>query len=141
MLQRVNLFFGDLAASKFGILGFLQVSKELLLCLSALEGTILLWVHGQLEEFFVVLSIVPTVLVHFLLEVVECVLQECMWICIGKLAFLFLGELHKFWCNLSWNASALAEDHTPHGIVHHHEASFALLNGKQVHQRDVLGIL
>ena len=63
--------------TELGILCLLKVSQEVLLCLSALVVAILLWVHSELEEFLVVLTVIPTVLVHLLLEVVEGVGEQC----------------------------------------------------------------
>ena len=142
MLDGVDLFLRHLlATTQLSVLCLLQVCQELLLGLSALKGTILLWVHTQLEEFLVVLTVVPAVLVHLLAEVVESVLQQRMGIDIGKLAILLLGQFHQLGIDGSRNLSALAKDHAPHGIVHHHETTLALFDGKQVHQGDVLHIL
>ena len=60
---------------------------------------------------------------------------------VGKLTALLLGQLHELRINLSGHLSALAENHAPHVVVHHHEAALALFHGEEVHQRDVLGIL
>ena len=142
MLQGIDLLLRDLlAATQFSVLCLLEVSKELLLGLTTLEGTILLRVHAQFEEFLIVLSVVPAVLVHLLAEVGQSVLQQGVSIDISKLTVLLLGQFHQFGIDGARNLSALAEDHTPHGIVHHHETALALLDGQQVHQGDVLHIL
>ena len=120
--------------TELGILCLLKVGKEVLLCLSALVVAILLWVHSELEEFLVVLTVIPTVLVHLLLEVVEGVGEQCVRIYVGKLAALLLGELYEFWVDSSRNLTALTENHTPHRVVHHYEAALALLHGEEVHQ-------
>ena len=121
-------------AAELGILCLLEVSQEVLLSLTALVIAILLWVHGELEEFLIVLTILPTVLVHLLLEVVECISKQCVGINICKLTTLLLGKLYEFRINLPRNLTTLTENHTPHRIVHHHEAALALLHGEEVHQ-------
>ena len=120
--------------TELGILCLLKVGQEVLLCLSALVVAILLWVHSELEEFLVVLTVIPTVLVHLLLEVVESVGEQCVCINICKLAALLLGELYEFWVDSSRNLTALTKNHTPHRVVHHYEATLALLHGEEVHQ-------
>ena len=140
MLELGKLGWGQ-GRAELGILCLLQVGEEVLLCLAALVVAVLLGVHGELEEFLVILSVVPAVLVHLLLEVVEGVGEQCVGVHVGELAALLLGKLHQLWVDGSGNLAALAEDHTPHGVVHHHEAALALLHGEEVHQGDVLGIL
>ena len=142
MLQGIDLLLRDLlAATQFSVLCLLEVSKELLLGLTTLEGAILLGVHAQFEEFLIVLSVVPAVLVHLLAEVGQSILQQGVGIDISKLTVLLLGQFHQFGIDGARDLSTLAEDHTPHGIVHHHEAALALFDGQQVHQGDVLHIL
>ena len=142
MLDGVDLLLRDfLATAQLGVLSLLDVGQKVLLGLTALEGAILLGVHGQLEEFLVVLSIVPSVLVHLLAESVEGILQECMGIDIGKLQVLLGSQLLQFGRNLARHLAALAEDHAPDSIVHHHIAALALFHREEVHQGDVLRIL
>ena len=96
MLQRVDLLLRNLlAATEFGILRLLQVGQELLLGLSALKGTVLFGVHTQFEEFLVVGTVLPAVLVHLLAETVEGVVEQRVRIDIGKLAVLLLGQFHE----------------------------------------------
>ena len=133
MLELSELSWSQ-GAAELGILCLLEVSQEVLLCLTALEVAILLWVHSEFEELLIVLTILPTVLVHLLLEVIECVAEQCVSIYICKLTTLLLGKLYEFWINLSRNLTTLTEDHTPHRIIHHYEAALALLHGKEVHQ-------
>ena len=140
MFEGANLL-GRQVATQLGILQLLQVGQEVFLSLSALEVAILLGVHSQLKQFFVVFAIVPSVLVHLLLEVVKRIGDEGVRVGIGKLAALSLCQLQQFGIDSSRNLSALAQDHAPHGIVHHHEAALALFQGEKVHQRDVLHIL
>ena len=97
--------------------------------------------HSQLPQLFVVLTVLPSVLVHLLAEIVEGIGIEGVWIGIGELATLFLGQFNQFRGNLSRNLTALAENHTPHRVVHHHEAALALFHCEEVHQGDVLHIL
>ena len=140
MLECSHLFGCEFAAH-LGILGGLQVCQEVFLGLSALIVAILLGVHGQLKQLFVVLTIFPAVLVHLLAEVVERVGQQRVRVCICKFATLLLGQRHQFGIDGTGYLATLAEDHTPHGLVHHHKPSLALLDGEEVHQRDVLHIL
>ena len=60
---------------------------------------------------------------------------------IGKLASLLSGKFYKLGSDFARNLSALAEYHTPHRVVHHHEASLALCHGEKVQQGDVLDVL
>ena len=122
---------GDLGAA-------LEEAKQVL---ATSERTILLRMHSQFEEFFVVLSILPAILIHFLLEAFKCIGNEGVRICIGKLTLLRLGQFDKFRCNLTRHLTTLAENHAPDGIVHHYIAALALLHSEKVHQGDVLGIL
>ena len=64
-----------------------------------------------------------------------------MRIGIGELALLRLGQLHQLGIDSAGNATALAENHAPNGIVHHHEATLSLLHREEVHQGDVLRVL
>ena len=64
-----------------------------------------------------------------------------MGVDVGELAALLLGKLHKLRVDGSGDLAALAEDHAPHGVVHHDEATLALLDGEEVHEGDVLDIL
>ena len=134
-------FFNRQFAAHFGILSLLQVGQEVLLCLSALIIAVLFGVHSQFKQFFVVLSILPTVLVHLLLKLIQAVWQQRMWVGIGKFESFFLGQSHQFGCDCSRNFATLAQNHTPHRIVHHHETPLALLHCEEVHQRNVLHIL
>ena len=59
---------GRKIGAELGVLELLEVSEEVLLSLTALIVAILLRVHGKLEELFVVLTILPSVLVHLLAE-------------------------------------------------------------------------
>ena len=72
MLDSVDLFLRNLlTTTQLGILSLLDISQQLLLSLTALEWTVLLGVHSQLEQLLVVLSVIPTVLVHLLAEGIE----------------------------------------------------------------------
>ena len=64
-----------------------------------------------------------------------------MWIGIGKFATLLLGQFNELRINGARHLAALSENHTPDGIVHHDVAPLALLDGEQIHQSNVLGIL
>ena len=140
MFESSQFFYRELRA-EFGILCFLQIGKEILLCHTALIDTILFGMHSQFKEFLIVLTALPTIVFHLLAESIKCIVKQCMWIDIGKFAFLLDSEFFQFGCDLSRNLSALAEYHAPHGIVHHHIASLALLYRQQVHQGNILGVL
>ena len=140
MLECRNLLRCE-RATKLSILSLLKVSKEVFLSLTALIVAILLWVHSEFEEFFVVLTILPTILVHLLLEVVESVREQCVSINVGEFATLLLSKLYELRIDSSRNLTTLTENHTPHRVVHHHEATLALLHSEKVHQSDVLNIL
>ena len=127
--------------TQFGILGLLDVCQQLLLSLSTLERAILLGVHSQLEQLFVVLTVVPTILVHLLLEALEGIGDEGMGVVSGELTLLLLSQLDELGIDGARHLAALAQDHTPDGIVHHYIATLALLDGQQVHQRNVLRVL
>ena len=64
-----------------------------------------------------------------------------MRIGIGEFLAVLLCQSHNLVVEFARERTALAEDHTPHGVVHHHEATLALSHGEQVHQGDVLDIL
>ena len=97
--------------------------------------------HSQFVEFLVVLAVVPSVLVHLLAEVVESVRNKSVRVGCGELSALFLCECYEFGVYCSRNLSALAENHSPHGVVHHDEASLALSECEEVHECYVLDIL
>ena len=97
--------------------------------------------HSELEELFVVLTVVPAVLVHLLLEAFEGVGNEGVRISGSELAVLLLGQLDELWIDGAGHLAALAENHAPDGVVHHDITTLALLHSQQVHQGDVLGIL
>ena len=97
--------------------------------------------HSQFEELFVVLSVVPSVLVHLLAELVERIGIEGVRVGVGELLALFLGESHQLGSYRAGHLAALAQYHAPHSIVHHDEAALALCHREQVHQGDVLGVL
>ena len=59
---------GRKIGAELGVLELLEVSEEVLLSLTALIVAILLRMHGKLKELFVVLTILPSVLVHLLAE-------------------------------------------------------------------------
>ena len=131
MLQGIDFLLRNLACTttQLSILRLLDVGQQLFLGLSALERTVLLGVHGQFEEFLVVLSIVPAILVHLLAETVEGVGDERVRVNVGKLAFLLLSQFDEFGSDGAGDLSALAENHAPDGIVHHDVAALALLDG------------
>ena len=97
--------------------------------------------QGQFEEFLVVRSCFPSIVSHLLSEVVECVWNESVRVVVGECASLFLCQGDEFWVDSTWHLSALAEDHSPHRVVHHHESTLALFDGEKVHECDVLHIL
>ena len=121
------------------VLGSLEIGEEILLGLSALVVAILLGVHGQLKQFFLVLAAVPSVVGHLLAEVVQGVGEQRVRVGLGKLKALLGSDLLQHRIDLSRHAATTTEDHAPHRVVHHHEA--ALLQGEEVEQRDVLGVL
>ena len=127
--------------TELSILGLLDVGQKLFLSLTTTERTVLLGVHSKLEELFVVLSVVPTVLVHLLLETFEGIGDEGVRIGSSKLTVLLLGQLDELGIDGAWHLAALAENHTPDGIVHHDVTALALFHRKQIHQGDVLGVL
>ena len=141
MLEGCQLFRLHLRTTQLGILGLLDVGQQLPLGLTALERTVLLGVHSQFEQLFVVLTVVPTVFVHFLLEAFKRIGNEGVRIGIRKFAALLLGQFDEFGSNRARHLTALAQNHAPDGIVHHHIAALALLHRQQIHQRDVLRVL
>ncbi len=140
MLESSSLLRRNLG-TELSILSLLKVSEEVLLSLAALVVTILLRMHGEFEEFLIVLTIIPTILVHLLAEVVESRFKQRVRIDIRELTALLLGKFLQFRSDLTWHLTTLTEDHTPHIVVHHHETALALLHGEEVHQSDVLCIL
>ena len=97
--------------------------------------------HSELEEFFVVLTALPSVLCHLLAEVVESVCEKCVSVYVCELTALLLCKFNKLRIDSSRNLTRLAENHTPHRVVHHYEASLALLESEKVHEGDVLHVL
>ena len=53
---------------------------------------------------------------------------------VGEFAALLLCKLNEFGVDSAGNLARLAENHTPHRVVHHYEAALALLHGEEVHQ-------
>ena len=140
MLELSELLGSELGAHA-GVLGLLQVGQEVLLGLSALIVAVLLGVHSQLEELFVILAVIPAILVHLLAEFGQLVLQQRVRVNGGELASLLFGQLYELGSNLTRHLTALAQNHAPHGIVHIDIATLALLHREQIHQGDVLGVL
>ena len=97
--------------------------------------------HRQFPEFFVVGTVFPAVFVHFLAEIVERIGIERARVGSNELAPLFLGQFHDFGSQFAGHLSALSENHSPDGVVHHHVASLALFEREQVEERDVLHVL
>ena len=97
--------------------------------------------HGQFVEFFFVLTNIPSVLCHLFSESVEGIGDKCMWVGCGKFASLLGCKVDELLVDGAGYLAALAENHAPHRVVHHHEATLALSHGQQVHQGDVLHIL
>ena len=140
MFQFCYLFRREVVA-QFLVACLLQVGKESFLSLPTLIHSVLFWVHCQFKEFFVVLTAVPIVVCHLLAEGVEGIGHKRARIFIGKLTSLLLCQFMEYWVYIAWHLSTLAKNHAPHGIVHHHKASLALCNGKQIHKSNVLNIL
>ena len=113
MLECRKLFGSELC-TELCVLRLLQVGKEVFLSLSALVVAILLGVHGEFEEFLVVLAAIPTVVSHFLSESVEGIGYERVRVVVGKLSLLLLCQFDEFGSNLSRHITALAENHSPH---------------------------
>ena len=97
--------------------------------------------HGEFEEFFVVLTEIPTVLLHFLAELVELVGEVRLWVLCLKLTTLFLGHLHELRRNGARQLTSLAENHVPDGVGNHAPTLLALFHLHHVHQGEVLHIL
>ena len=140
MLECCCLLNADLS-TKLSVLSLLKVGKHILLSLTTLEVTILLWVHSKFEEFLVVLSIFPTVLVHLLLEVFESVRQQGMRINLSKLKALLSCKFLNLWSNLTWHLTTLTKNHTPDRVIHHYVATLTLLKSEKVEECNVLCIL
>ena len=140
MLERCELLGGKLRTQS-GILRLLQVDQEVLLGLSALVVAILLRVHGQFKQFFIVLSAIPSVVGHLLAERIKRIGYERVRVGIGKLTFLLGSQLTEQRVYLTRHGTALAKNHTPHRVVHHYKSALALCHSEQIHQRDVLDIL
>ena len=134
-------FFGRETGSGALVLCSLEISEETLLGGTALVVAILRFVHGELEQFLIVLTAIPTVFFHLLDEAVELVGIVRLGVFGAELVALFLGQLHNFGCQFAGQLTALAQDHTPDGIVHHGVAGFVHRLGEKVHQSDVLHIL
>ena len=97
--------------------------------------------HGKLEKLLVILTIFPAILIHFLLEIIQGILQQGTGIDVRKRTTLLLSQFLQLWGNLPWYLSGLTQDHSPHIVIHVDIPSFPLLQRKEVHQRDVLHIL
>ena len=97
--------------------------------------------HGEFEEFFVVLTELPPILIHLLAELVEFVGIVALRIIGLKLAPFGLGHLDEFGSYRAGELTALAQDHVPDIVGYHAPASLALLHLHHVHQREVLDIL
>ena len=119
----------------------LQVVEEALLGDAALVVAVLAFVHGKLEEFFVVLTAFPSVLLHLLDEAWQVVGVVRLRVGVGELKAFLFGEFDDFGCHGAGQFAALAENHAPDGLVHHRVARFAHRLGEQVHEGDVLDVL
>ena len=97
--------------------------------------------HSQLEEFLIVGTILPTVLIHLLAEAVEGILEEGVRISIRKLEIFLLSQFDELRSDGARHLTTLTENHTPDGVVHHHVTPLALLHREEVHQGDVLRVL
>ena len=69
--------------------------------------------HGELEQFLIVLTAIPTVFFHLLDEAIELVGIVRLGVFGAELVALFLGQLHNFGCQFAGQLAALAEDHAP----------------------------
>ena len=123
------------------LLGSLQVGEEALLGNAALVVAVLAFVHGKFEEFFVVFTTFPAVLLHLLDEAWQVVGIVRLRVGVGELKAFLFGEFDDFGCHGAGQFAALAENHAPDGLVHHRVARFAHRLGEQVHEGDVLDVL
>ena len=122
--------------------GGLQVVLEALLGGAALVVAVLRRVHGQLEEFLVVGTEFPAVLLHLLAVVVHIVRIEGLDVAFEEFEALLGGEFLDFRSDRSGQLAAAAQDHAPDALVGEQAvARLALCFGHDVHQGDVLHIL
>ena len=98
-------------------------------------------VHGQFEEFFVVLAAVPAVVFHFLDVFGQGVGVGVLGVAVVEFEVVLLGQLDDFGCQGSGQFAGAAEDHVPAVLVDLAEAGLALGQGHDVHEGDVFGVL
>ena len=118
-----------------------QVLIELLLGLTRLILTVLLLVHSELKELFIVLTTVPAFLFHLGNKLWQYIWIKRLWITRIEFHILLLSKLNNLWRQCAWQLTRLAENHAPHSRVHACEWFLAHRLAIQIHQRCVLHIL
>ena len=97
--------------------------------------------HGEFEEFLVIVTILPTVFVHLFAICIQGIRIVQLRVGIHKLKAFGLGKLHNLGCQNTGETSTLAKNHIPGVVVYHRPALFSLHLLHNVHQCHVLHIL
>ena len=80
---------------------FLKILQELLFCQTRLVLTVLLVVHSELEQLFVVLSAIPAQFLHLFDVLRQYVRIEFLWIVGVELKAFLLRQLNDLRCQFS----------------------------------------
>ena len=123
------------------VFGTLQFILETLLSCAGLVITILTVVHGKFKEFFFIISIFPTVLVHFFPIFIQSIRIVQLRIGIHKFISFWFRQFHNFRSQLARQTSALTENHIPRMIIYHRPALLTFHQLHEVHQCYILHIL
>ena len=97
--------------------------------------------HSEFEEFFVVLTEVPAVVLHFLAEYVKLIGVLVLRVAGEELTTLRLSECHEFGSNGTRQFARLAKKHAPDVVGDERPTLLALLHLHYVGECHVLNVL
>ena len=118
-----------------------EVFVELLFSDTGLIFAVLLVVHSEFEQLFVVLTAVPAKFFHLLDILRQHIRIEFLRVVGIELESFLFGQFDNLRCQFAGQFAGLAEYHAPHSGVHAREVFLAHRAAEEVHQRSVLHIL
>ena len=118
-----------------------QFLVELLFGQTGLILAVLLVVHGELEQLFVVLSAIPTQFFHLFDILRQHVRIKGLRVVGIELHTLLFRQFDDLRSQCSGQFAGLAEDHAPHSRIHTRERFLAHRTAEDIHQRGILHVL
>ena len=97
--------------------------------------------HSQFKKFFVILSILPAILIHFLAIIIQSIRIIQLRISIDKLISFRLRQFYNLRSKRTRQTSTLTQNHIPGMVVYHCPALFPFYQLHKIHQCNILHIL